>query len=257
MLFQQVIDESNRDISATTDNRPFFFQFERGIPATVQSLLWVCAAIIVGGNILIAFAQRQVTSLAGRWSPLYFAGLGIGFICIEIAIIQQTRVYLGHPTLAITTVISTFLIVGGIGSLLAGNWIGHRPDIIPASPPALVMLATLAWMFVWGRVDSAIPPASVIIRILIVITTLTPLTLLLGMPFALGLRAFSQNADQGRLVAMGWAVNGVATVLGTIGAVALSLLWGYNSVLYAGILAYAVALSVAYLSQSSEDFKSV
>ena len=245
MTYQQVIAESEQDISPTTDNRPFFFQFERGLPSTLQTILVISVVIISIGAVSLIRTQRRMLDMTERWSPLFFAGLGVGFIFIEIAIIQQTRIYLGHPTIAITTIIGTFLIVGGIGSLLAGKWIEYKPGVLPMFPAIFIVVAALIWIFIWNRIESTVIPAQLTSRVMIVVMTLIPLALAMGMPFPLGLRAFTDSENKEHLVAITWAVNGVMTVIGAIGAVALSILWGYNSVLYTGIIVYAL---IAFIS---------
>ncbi|MGD2049201.1 MAG: hypothetical protein PVH03_06880, partial [Chloroflexota bacterium] len=121
LTFADIVARSTADLSPTSDDRPFFFQFERGVPGSLHPLAWGMAALAVVGTILLLLGQREVRPPTLRWSPFHFAALGIGFITIEIVLIQQTRLFLGHPTLAVATVLATLFIAGGIGSGLAGR----------------------------------------------------------------------------------------------------------------------------------------
>jgi hypothetical protein len=246
LTFSEIVERSESDISPTSDDRPFFYQFERGIPQSLAPLLWSLAAIVVAGTGLLAYAQRQVTPSRLRWAPLYFASLGVGFISIEIAVIQQTRSFLGHPTLAVTTVLAVLLVGGGLGSGLAGRWLTRTTPW-----PALgVVLLTLAWLVIWPRFSQGLLVAPLLPRVLAVVASLAPLALLMGMPFPLGLRAVGQAGE--RHVALGWAVNGVMSVVGSAGAVTLAILAGFSRVLLVGLAAYALAAVLARLSLGKE-----
>ena len=246
LTFSEIVERSESDISPTSDDRPFFYQFERGIPRSLTPLLWALAGIVVAGAGLLAYAQRQVTPSGLRWAPLYFAALGVGFISIEIAVIQQTRSFLGHPTLAVTTVLAVLLVGGGLGSGLAGRWLTRTTPW-----PALgVVLLTLAWLVIWPRFSQGLLVAPLLPRVLAVVASLAPLALLMGMPFPLGLRAVGQAGE--RHVALGWAVNGVMSVVGSAGAVTLAILAGFSRVLLIGLAAYALAAVLARLSLGKE-----
>ena len=52
---------------------------------------------------------------------LYFALLGLGYIIIEICLIQKFTLFLGQPVYTMLTIISTMLIFSGIGSMLLGK----------------------------------------------------------------------------------------------------------------------------------------
>lgn len=241
--FDEIAAQSGVDVSPTTDDRPFFYQFERGIPRGLTSLLWSMAAVVLlGGGLL--YVRRGVTQMSLRLAPAYFAALGVGFIAVEIAIIQQTRLFLGHPTLAVTAVLTVLLIGGGAGSGLSGRW--AKPGAsIPAWPAAGVLLMLLLWVLAWPLLGGYFLAAVTPVRVLVTAAALLPLALLMGMPFPLGLRAVGRAGD--RHVALGWAVNGVMTVVGSVGAVTLAIVSGFGSVLVLGGVAYALAAVLAHL----------
>jgi hypothetical protein len=76
----------------------------------------------------------------------------------------------------------------------------------------------------------------------------------MGMPFPLGLRTVGDLGD--RHVAMAWAVNGFMSILGSVAAVSLAIIWGFNRVILAGALIYLFTFFVAYaLSKPSQGKK--
>ena len=59
----------------------------------------------------------------------YFAGIGLGFLLIEISQLQRLSIFLGHPTYALTVVLFSVLLSSGIGSMLSERFarpIGRR-----------------------------------------------------------------------------------------------------------------------------------
>lgn len=243
-----IITAAPSNVSPTTDDRPFFYQFERGLPQSLQPLLWGAGALMLAGLVGLTLFQRPVAAAPARYAPLYFAALGVGFITIEIALIQQTRLFLGHPTLAITTILGALLIGGGIGSDIAGRWPdASKPKRLLGVTLAIVGLALL-WLLAWPWLNNLFLAGQTPVRVLVAAFSVLPLAILLGIPFPLGLWLVGQPPDGDRHVALGWAVNGVTTVAGSIAAVTVAILAGFNTVLLVGAGAYAVAALLVYLN---------
>jgi hypothetical protein len=245
LSFSEVVSRSEIDISPSTDDRPFFFQFERGIPDGLRPLVWGLAAVAVVGTILLLFSQREVRPLTLRWSPLHFAALGLGFIAVEVALIQQTRLFLGHPTLGVTTVLATLFIAGGLGSGLAGRLVANSDSRLVAWPSGAVALTALIWTAFWPQLNGNFLASEQLVRVIIVVLSLLPLAFLMGMPFPLALRAVGRASD--RHLALGWAVNGFMTVIGSAAAVTLAILAGFTWVVILAAVAYGIAALSAFI----------
>jgi hypothetical protein len=241
--FTSIVETSQADISPTTDDHPFFYQVERGIPNSLTPLLLgvVTATVVIGG--VLVFTQRRSTPASLRWMPLYFAGLGIGFMMVEIALIQQTRLFIGPPTLAVTVVLAVLLIGGGIGSRLSELWIA--PQVLSALPGMVVVVLLAAWMLLWPLLSQNFVGLPLVLRVGITTACLTPLALFMGMLFPIGLRFVGQIGDE--QAALAWTLNGLTTVMGSVGAVTLASVIGFNSVLVVSITAYAFVSVYSYL----------
>lgn len=259
MAFQDIVESTASDISPTSDDRPFFYQFERGIPRSLQSLLAVLAAVVLLAALGLAVAQRGLQPVALRWAPLYFAALGAGFMLVEIAVIQQARLFLGHPTLALATSLGVLLVAGGLGSGLAGRLVRPASDqgggalpgrpapgesTLPAWPAAAVALLVLVWAVAWPRLSATFLGASWPLRVLVVAASLAPLAIFMGMPFPLGLRWVGRTGQ--RPVAVAWMANGIMAVAGSAAAVTLAILAGFSRVLLAGAILYGLAALLAW-----------
>jgi hypothetical protein len=239
--FSSIVTTSSADISPTTDDSPFFYQFERGIPQDLQALWTILVVVIIITMAFVVLMQRHMSLGKYQFATLYFAGLGLGFMMIEVAIIQQTRLFLGHPTIAVTTVLATLLIGGGLGSGIAGRWFLRIP--ILAIFGLLLVLVSL-WAILWNPLSGSLLGSPLLVRISVVIITLLPIALVMGMPFSWGLRVVGE-IDQ-KLVGLAWVVNGVMTVVGSAASVTIAMLSGFTAVLFAGLLAYIVCTITAY-----------
>lgn len=244
--YSDIIEESSSDISATTDNRPFFYQFERGIPQTLHPLLGMTLAVTVIG----CFFLLRIVSKTQKQKKLplfsYFAAIGIGFITAEIVVLQQTRLFLGHPTFATALSLGTLLIGGGLGSGLVPALMQRQQNRIRFIP-LWIVVCLLLWSFVWVWVGGQFVAAPMSLRATVTILSLLPLSLLMGMPFPIGMKMIAMQGD--RFVALAWAINGLATVIGSVLAVVLSLLFGFNAVIFIGMLAYGLAALFMFLDQ--------
>ncbi len=248
--FESIVLESDADISAPSDDRPYFFQFERGIPSTLIPVAALVACVIVIFAAACIVRWQHARSARERFMPLFFAMLGIGFIAIEIYAIQQTRLSLGHPTLAITVVLATFLVGGGLGSGLSQRIARRRLERNPQLMTILVVALLIIWSLAWSQLGRPLLSQHVIIRSLLVAVTLLPLAMCMGVPFPQALAAVGQGSR--REVALAWCVNGVMTVAGSVLAVILSITTGFAAVAILGACAYLLATLILMAARTQE-----
>ncbi|QPC81329.1 hypothetical protein G4Y79_16705 [Phototrophicus methaneseepsis] len=243
--FDSIVESSESNISAPTDNQPYFFQFEYGIPATLHPLAVFILAISAVCLVLYALAWLRSSNVLVRAMPVYFAMLGLGFIAIEVYIIQETRLFLGHPTFAVTLVLATLLLGGGIGSGLSQRYLKSLLDRMPYLITALIVVLFILWRLVWGPLSMALLAQPLVVRGGVVAVLLLPLALCMGMPFPFGLRLVGESDN--RLVAAAWAVNGVMSVVGSVLAVIISITGGYSAVSLLGLFAYGIATAMLFV----------
>jgi len=258
-------------VDPNTDNCPFFFNFLKPIhyfwklpdtlthftyPVFMFKSLFVIVFIMVFLAIvlpLIIFKWNnspQQTPVSFRGGYLYyFTCLGLGFMLVEIPLIQKFILFLGQPLYAIAVILSTLLIFSGIGSLTAGRFTDQA--ILNRLRTVILALCTFLIIYIYGlpAIFETFLGASGLTRVVISIILICPLGILMGMAFPLGIRLLEQDGPS--MIPWVWGVNGACSVMGSILAWGLSLNFGYNITLWAATVIYGCACLVMILKPSS------
>ena len=252
------------NIKPCNDERPFFFNFFKWdrIAETFKSLDNKWQPLIEGG-LLVPIVLLQATLLTiilvllplyrfnyinynkGSILLLYFFLIGIGYMFIEMTAIQRFILVLGNSIYSISIVIFSLLLSSGLGSyfserLAAGDW-SHKFII------TLLSLLLIIYGFASIQIHYLLSlPFNE--RLLITLILVTPIGFLMGMQFPLGIKLLSKvNND---LITWAWAVNGCASVLGSIAPIIIALNIGFSKLFIISGLIYLATLIPIFLSEN-------
>ena len=260
------------DLTPPTDDRPFFFNqlplsrpfqalayaktmLARGpqgggvrqgnLVATITllvlffiSLIFVMAAIVVP----LRPALKDVGLAVATRGTLYFALIGIGFMMVEIGLLQRMTVFLGHPIYSLAVLLFSLILTTGMGSFLSEKFtLDNRVKITTWAILTGGYLVILP--FVLSDLFAAFNAATLPVRIVICVVSITPAGLLLGFGFPTGMRLIA--SIDSRPTPWFWGINGAAGVLASISAIAVSLALGINATLIAGALCYLLLIPVS------------
>ncbi len=244
------------DVRPATDDRPYFSHFIRfgtlgrlmalGAPSWLPFAEWgyvaVLAKLLQGALVAAVLMILPTVILARRARPgdvplervgVYFAAIGLGYLMVEMALIQQLQLLLGHPVYAVTAAVAGLLAFSGAGSLWSARvGAGWRPA-------AVVTGLILVDLVAAAPIVHAAQPLGLPARATIGLLLLAPLGIAMGMPFPTGLRALA--GDRPGAVAWAWALNGFASVIAASVATLIAVEWGWTWVLLAAAASYAVA----------------
>ena len=246
------------DVRPTDDDRPFFFHttrlrdqlqvafgrsmlFGNGLSAllTLMGISAGLVALFIIGP-LVAGGEPPGPGWGG-WL-LYFAGLGAGFMLLEVALLQHFVLLLGHPVYSLTVTLFALLLGTGVGSLLSRRVPLARVKtaalaaLAAAAGLAIAAVAALPWI-----IDAAIAwplPARITLAVLVML----PAGLVLGVPLPSGMRLVA--ATRPALIPWGWGLNGAFSVVGATCAVFLAMNWGFSVTLVAAGSVYLLAAAV-------------
>ena len=261
------------DVSPTSDDRPFFFHFFKWsqTPEILQTFgkIWqpfggsgyfVLVALLILASLASAILillpllfRRKVTlppdsfgyaqdkrqiRRPNRWRVFaYFAALGLGYLFVEIPLMQHFILFLGHPIYAFAAVLFAILLFSGLGSMVSARL---------SLPRTLVVLigAIIVYPLVLPFVFRLLLGQSLGLRLLVSILSLAPLGFLMGVPFPKGIEIVGGQAPD--LVPWAWGINGCTSVLASILSAMLAISFGFSRVLVGASVAYLAALGVIY-----------
>ncbi|MFM7686905.1 MAG: hypothetical protein ACKPDI_13420 [Actinomycetota bacterium] len=265
-------------IGPIDDDRPFFWHFssfgtvlgdwtrtfednEIAIGERLLLVLVGVACVVAALFLWLPFGltrrRGQPVKVRGRWMLfVYFACLGLGFMLIEISMIQRFALLLGFPTLSLSVSLFTVLIATAVGARYSAVVQRKAPFGLPAATGAL-MAVSLLYMAVATPITDAALAWPQWARIATVVALLFPVGLLLGVFLPSGIDAALASAGpdetvRGRLVAWCWAVNGFFSVIGSSATTILSMSVGFNRALLVGLALYVVAVVVRLVTEDRQ-----
>jgi hypothetical protein len=261
------IEEYPLDVRPTTDDRPFFFEYQRwnsslawdpffkGQNAQVVLLgtLLLCGLLCLAIMLVARSRYRKLGAGSGGLGiemHVYFSALGLGYILVENVLVQRIILFLGTPAYALTVILFTLLAASGLGSAIAVR----APALRRRAGWAMLLAAALllAYAYALRPALDAMLGASLPVRVLIVVIVIAPLGFVMGMPFPLAIERLS--AIDARLVPWAWVINGSASVIGSIITVILAMARGFTSVFWVAALLYVIAaLASARLFAASSE----
>jgi spermidine synthase len=259
------------DLTPATDDRPFFFnqlplhepvQVVRRVlagvyarsgtgvvtgnlyaTATLLMLLAVALALVLATIVVpVRPALRDVGVRLVAGGSFYFLLTGVGFMALEIGLLQRMSVFLGHPIYSLSIVLFTLILSTGLGSLLS--------ERLPLQDRGRFV----AWALLTGGYAASLPlwlsdvllafdSAGLLARAAICVATIAPGGLLMGFAFPTGMRLVS--AIDERPTPWFWGINGAAGVLSAILAIVSSMAYGIGFTLLVGAACYLLLIPSA------------
>ena len=263
-VFQELLSTPNRsafyraqpyDVSPPTDDRPFFGHYFRWrqLPSIIGQfgktwqpfggsgfllLLALLGVSLLASLLLILLPLlcRPVHQRGGSrpWrTVVYFAAIGLGYLFVEMPLMQQFILYLGQPALSFIVVLSALLLSSGVGSALSDR-ISLRRGL------ALLVVAIIAYPAILKFTFDFTLSCPLPVRMVVAVVSLSPLGILMGIPFAGGVKRTEEIVPG--LIPWIWAINGSASVVSSILSAIVALSGGYRLVLGLAAACYSAAM---------------
>ncbi len=164
---------------------------------------------------------------------LYFALLGLGYLFVEIPLMQRFILFLGHPLYAFATTLFALLLFSGLGSMTLTT----NPRLSLPKMLILLSVAILLYPLLLPHLFQLLLGQSFALRLLASVVSLAPLGFLMGIPFPGGIALLDRLAPD--LIPWAWGINGCLSVLASILSTMLAISFGFSWVLVGASLAYA------------------
>jgi hypothetical protein len=239
---------SFKDVSLKTI-KEVFSQDDRGIlamksrPVAQVTLIVMLLQVLLISVILIVVPSFYIKGddkhKVDRKYLSYFALIGLGYISIQITLIQKFTLFLGQPVYTMLTVISTMLIFSGIGAKYSGRFFGDKKSKLQSIfiiIAGLILILGLLTPVIFSSAGSM----SIFVRIALTIILIAPLSFFMGMPFPAGISMIKD--DDSRMVGFSWAVNGFFSVIGTVITMMLAMMLGFRMIFFISAVLYLFAM---------------
>jgi hypothetical protein len=255
----KVLEAYPFDLSATYDNRPFFFHFFkvgraleifrelRGkwgffLEGGFLVYLTMAQSLVIGFLLILLPMPRLLHTglkIPGR-SMTYFFFLGVGYMLLEVTLMERFILFLGKPVYAFTVTLASLLASTGLGSLCSlklkksvGKKLG-RLWIVP------LIVIILVYASILGQVLEVCMRFSFLFRAFFTLIIISPLGFLMGFPFPLGI-AFLERTSPA-FIPWAWSINACSGAMGASLAMVIALHFGFAPVTALAAGCYLVAL---------------
>ena len=239
------------DVAPVDDDRPYFNAGARTRNDTrhfAAVAVTVLTALVILWLPRLALGVRLPKQKGLGLFLMYFVCLGVGYMLIQVALIQHFILLLGQPTHAITVIVFFMLVSSGVGSLFSKRAIVNDDvRLMAALACAAATVASLAFsapQLVQLAGSFALP-----MKVMFTAACITPATFFMGMVLPAGLsRLESTHAPA---VRWAWAANSACSVLGSTLAIALAVSFGFRATLLMGGALHMIALLVVLAAGSA------
>jgi hypothetical protein len=253
---KKMVKERGYDISPVTDNSPFFYKFDVGTPKPISLVFWSSVILFVL-IILIpplywkkgVVQKEALLKSKGHFdkipfrSAVLFSMLGIGFMLIEISLIQRFAFFLGYPVLSLAVLLSALLGGAGMGSLWSGQFAPGKINRVIAMTSLSIVVMIVGYTFLLPITFDQLLGFDLTIRLLATIFILIPLGFLMGVPFPLGIRWLKERRLENHIPWM-WGMNGVSSVLGSAMTILIAISLGFTGALCVSACCYFIIFLV-------------
>jgi hypothetical protein len=241
-----------------TDDKPFFSQFLRWKNFSHLSELFGTRSIpfFETGYVFALFTLVQVSAISifiillplfklgfkGRNKfkvLLYFCGIGIGYMSVEIVLIQRFILYFGNAIYSAAAVISSMLICSGIGSYFSSRINlkkNHLTAIFIIIAALLLLYAVFLTSIIRETITFPLEEKSAFAFVII-----APLSFSMGFPFPLGIRILTANDKE--QIPWAWGINSSFSVISSVAAVIIAVELGFSWIMIIASAAYLLPLS--------------
>lgn len=262
------------DISPASDDRPYFSHFFRWdkalilfrqlrqewLPLIDLGYVFVIAtlaqALIAGAGLILLplLFLRWVHRKADRAGAVpkgsdilkvlvYFGGIGLAFMFLEMALLPRFTLLLSHPIYSAAVVLSSILFFAGCGSLCVRRiqrrlswflWLFFAGVSLWAGFQLLAGDRLFAWALSWPFWA----------RLALSVSLIAILSFFLGWPFPSGLRLLMGKFPG--LAPWAWGINGCASVIGAVLGKTLAMDVGFRLLVLTACLLYLLAVVTFY-----------
>jgi hypothetical protein len=257
-LRKPFMDDYLFDVKPVRDDNPFFYYYlkmnniepiynkmgrkwlfflEEGyiLPIVLGIVLALCTILILLPVVFYAIFRKQFKLPSVFPAFIYFSMLGLGFMFVEVSLIQRTFLALENTSYTVAVILTSVLISSGLGSMASSRYRGLKTHY----SLLILSLLVLLYSMIYPSLLNVLCAYTLKTRMIMLALSIIPLGFFMGIPFPAGIKMLG-GKDEG-LIPWAWAVNACMSVLAPILTIMLALVIGFKAVLWLGAVAYFLA----------------
>jgi hypothetical protein len=166
----------------------------------------------------------------------YFLLIGLGFMFVEIGLIQRVSIFLGHPTYGLSIVLFSIILSTGLGSVVSERLSPFKNSSFLTWALAIGCYLFLLPSWLPGGTH-AFQSSGLAARGALTVAAIFPAGVMMGRGFPTGMRLIAA-AEAHQATPWLWGINGAAGVLAAGLAVACSIAFSIDATLRVGAVCY-------------------
>jgi hypothetical protein len=264
------------NVAPPTDDQPFFFQmlrfsdvFRLGLRDIMHSEPLRIVPVATFGGLMIIVTTLSLCFIIGPLWLLkrhemsinsmnigfivYFSALGVGFMMIEVGLMQKFILLLGHPVYSLAVILFTILLSSSLGSLLTIRTEASRASVVGSVIGLILIVLLPLYIMFLPLLQYRFMGSPAATKIAVSCVALFPLGLMMGTFFPLGMKRLSLSSAS--LIPWCWAVNGATSVFASVFALAVGIQAGIQAELIVGWVCYVAAFGILMILAATDRSK--
>ena len=110
---------------------------------TLVTLIMILVGLTIPTILVPVFVHTRNVANATQidwFSAVFFASIGAGFMCVEIALLQRLSLFLGHPVYGLGILLFSVIASTGVGSLMSELLPANRRAVLVGQHEALAAI---------------------------------------------------------------------------------------------------------------------
>ena len=234
--YNQISEAAVLNLKPVSDDSPYFFNYENGIPKALMSL-FILSLIILGWVIYKTIKgwkfkseMQKATKKKINFLAFVIFILGLCYFFVQSWLFQVLNLQLSNPAQSFSLLLFTFLLGNGLGCMFTGLF--RKNFLLKAGLysliVALVMIA-LSLFVVPGIAGSGVSQPTMVIILLVP-------AFFIGIPFPAILKEVS--GEQEYILPLFLGISSLVSMATAVMVIVVSMLWGYSYVLWLGVIGY-------------------
>ncbi|OGU40902.1 MAG: hypothetical protein A2315_07185 [Ignavibacteria bacterium RIFOXYB2_FULL_35_12] len=250
--FHDLTEKASINLHPVTDNSPFFFNYELGLPDNLNVLIFAGIILLVlsiymfkknlpGGQAswgmsINSHKETEQSMKNLRTLTIVAFLLGFTYILSESYLFQAMNLQLNNPLKSFSLLLFAFLLGNGVGSYLTSFIKKARIRVIGLSVIGIILILAIdAFVILPGLITSV---SELYLFLFIFIPAI-----IIGIPFPLLLAEMNEHKIKNGIAVL-LSISGIAGFIGSIFTISVAILAGYNLVLYVAFTVYIILILV-------------